>query len=164
VQKLEVGELKERHRLQQMCRAHYSRIRAEQDNLMYFEWYQRRTVSSEFERETIEWEPEESETDQWQNEQEDDMTFKISQQRLLEMLAIEEECNCDISAGVDYGIHLGDYIASVVNVSPPLLNGEKLMSLLKEELGNRLTQMELEELAAAVQAGVRARVEGQQSA
>jgi hypothetical protein len=92
------------------------------------------------------------------------MTFKISQQRLLEMLAIEEECNCDISAGVDYGIHIGDYIASVVNLSPPLLNGEKLMGLLKEELGNRLTQTELEALAAEVQAEVRARVEGQQSA
>jgi hypothetical protein len=92
------------------------------------------------------------------------MTFKISQQRLLEMLAIEEECNCDISAGVDYGIHLGDYIASVVNDSPPLLNGEKLMGLLREDLGNRLTQSELEKLAAEVQADVRARVERQQSA
>jgi hypothetical protein len=93
------------------------------------------------------------------------MTFKIDQQRLLEMLAVEEECGCDISAGVDQGIHLGDYIASVLNAPEPLLNAEKLMTLLQEDLGDRLTLVELAELAATLQAGVRARVEeGQQSA
>jgi hypothetical protein len=92
------------------------------------------------------------------------MTFKIDQQQLLEMLAVEEECDCDISAGVDREGLLGDYIARVLNSTEPLLNAEKLMGLLQEDLGDRLTTTELAELAAALQAGVRARVEGQQSA
>lgn len=62
-------------------------------------------------------------------------------------IQIEEQSNCDIEAGLDIGQHLGDYLAKSQNY----LNRDKLMLLLREDLGGILSQEELEEMANEIQ-------------
>ncbi len=35
------------------------------------------------------------------------MTFSINDNEFWDLMQIEEETNCDISAGIDLGLHLG---------------------------------------------------------
>ena len=69
-------------------------------------------------------------------------------------IKIEDEAACDIEAGLDLGQHLGEYIAK----SQSYINHEKLMSILKEELGTILPQEDIEMIAAATQNCTRDRI------
>ncbi len=69
-------------------------------------------------------------------------------------IQIEDEVGCDIEAGLDLGQDLGEYIAKTQG----RINHEKLMSILQEELGNLLSQEELETIANATQNCVRERL------
>ncbi len=67
---------------------------------------------------------------------------------------IEEEANCDVQAGPDLGQHLGEHLAN----SQGYINHERLMVVLKEELGSFLSQNDLEVIANATQDCVRDRI------
>jgi hypothetical protein len=75
------------------------------------------------------------------------MTFKISEDRLQQLLQIEESVNCDIGAGLDHGAHLGAYLADAMQH----LDQTKLVALLQSELGALLEAEEVEVIAAQVQ-------------
>jgi hypothetical protein len=92
------------------------------------------------------------------------MTFKIDEGRLLELAAIEAECNCDIIAGVDYGPNIGRYIQTRLATPAEGLNHEKLVSFLEEELGERLPSNDIENLASELELRVQERIAQRQSA
>lgn len=75
------------------------------------------------------------------------MSGKFGEKWLDWAVEIEEKADCDIEAGSDLGRYLGEYLAKSRNY----INREKLMSFLQEELGNLLSQRELEEIANATQ-------------
>jgi hypothetical protein len=79
------------------------------------------------------------------------MTFKIDESRFLELAAIEAECDCDIIAGVDYGANIGRYIQTHLATPAEVLNREKLVSFLEEELGERLPSDDIENLASELE-------------
>lgn len=60
---------------------------------------------------------------------------------------IEEEANCDIQAGLDLGQYLGEHLAN----SQGYISHERLMVVLKEELGSFLSPDDLEVIANATQ-------------
>lgn len=79
------------------------------------------------------------------------MTFSISDQEFWNLVQIEEETNCDISAGLDLGSHLGEYLADAINY----IDECKLMALLQSELNSVLSSDEIEAIANVVQAQIR---------
>ena len=83
------------------------------------------------------------------------MTFDISDKEFWELVEIEEETNCDISAGIDLGPHLGEYLADAVNY----INDHKLIALLQEDLSSILSPDEIEALANVVQSQVRRHIQ-----
>lgn len=83
------------------------------------------------------------------------MTFSISDQEFWELVQIEEETNCDISAGIDLGPHLGKYLVDAVNY----INDHKLIALLQEDLSSILSPDEIEAIANVVQAQVRRHIQ-----
>jgi len=76
------------------------------------------------------------------------MEFKITEEEAREMARFEEEVGGDISAGPDWGVHLGSVMALALNQ----VDRAKLMELLHEQLGNVLSQSEIEEACVSVQA------------
>lgn len=83
------------------------------------------------------------------------MTFSISDKEFWSGVQIEEETNCDISAGIDLGSHLGEYLADAVNY----INDHKLIALLQEDLSSILSPDEIEVIANVVQAQVRRHIQ-----
>ncbi len=75
------------------------------------------------------------------------MTFQISNDRLQELLKIEESVNCDIGAGIDHGANLGAYLSDAMQY----VDRSKLMALLQAELGELLPTDDLEAIAQQVQ-------------
>lgn len=75
------------------------------------------------------------------------MTGEYGDKWLDWAIRIEEQAGCDIEAGLELGQHLGDYLVKSQNY----INREKLMLLLREELGEILSPTELEEMANAIQ-------------
>jgi len=92
------------------------------------------------------------------------MTFKIDEKRFQELVALEEECNCNIGAGIDYGSHIGKYIATVLQTQSQLLNPDRLITFLQGELGEQLSTEDLNAIAAEMQEQVCRRIVQQQSA
>jgi hypothetical protein len=82
------------------------------------------------------------------------MSSNLNEEWLKWAVQLEDEAACDIEAGLNIGQHLGEYIAN----SQGYINHEKLMSILKEELGAFLSQEELEIIANATQNYVSERV------
>jgi predicted amino acid racemase len=74
------------------------------------------------------------------------MTFKITDDRLQQLLQIEESVNCDIGAGIDYGPNLGAYLATATQY----IDHDKLINLLHAEIGELLPTEDLEAIAAQV--------------
>ncbi len=72
-------------------------------------------------------------------------------------LQIEEGSDSDISAGLDIGEHLGEYLNELAE-SQNCLSKEKLMAILQEELGNVLSQDDLESIVSDTQSLVRKRI------
>jgi hypothetical protein len=62
--------------------------------------------------------------------------FEFDEEWLREAARIEEEADCDIQAGFDWGANLGDYIASARS----FISQEKLMTVFQEELEGLLSQ------------------------
>ena len=75
------------------------------------------------------------------------MNGNFDQKWLAWAIQIEDEVGCDIEAGLDLGQNLGKYLARTQG----RINHAKLMSILQEELGNLLSQSELEFIADATQ-------------
>lgn len=86
------------------------------------------------------------------------MDFKLDEAELRAIQAtprqanaqIEEEADCDISAGADWSVR------SPYSQHP--INHEKLIALLQDELGEVLSLEELEDMALKVQEQARCRV------
>jgi hypothetical protein len=74
------------------------------------------------------------------------MTFKMSDERLQQLLQIEESVNCDIGAGIDQGANLGAYLAAATQY----VDHTKLVALLQSEIGGLLPAEDLEAIAAEV--------------
>jgi hypothetical protein len=75
------------------------------------------------------------------------MTFKISNDRLQELLTIEESVHCDIGAGIEHGANLGTYLSDAMQY----VDRSKLVALLQSELGELLPTADLEAIAHQVQ-------------
>ena len=79
------------------------------------------------------------------------MALTLEDEWLEETARLEAEAGCSASAGFDWGADGGAYLTSrKASISP-----EKLMHFLKEELGQLLSQAELESIAADVQQSAR---------
>ncbi|MEH2156523.1 hypothetical protein [Nostoc sp.] len=83
------------------------------------------------------------------------MSGKVSRQWLQWANKIEDEVNCDVEAGLDLGKNLGDYLLKSQNY----IDRRKLICLLKEELGNLLSEEEIDIIANATQNCVRDRIQ-----
>jgi hypothetical protein len=66
---------------------------------------------------------------------------------------IEDEADCDISAGLDHGQHLGEYLEMVMS-KPKSISHSRLLSVLHDELGTSLTEEEIKKLASDIQSQV----------
>jgi protein-arginine kinase activator protein McsA len=92
------------------------------------------------------------------------MQFQISDAQVRAMARLEIEAGCDVSAGPDYGIHLG----KVMELAFHQVNREKFVNLLSQEVGNVLSREEIEEVASNIQAQIQElvaeKVSSQQSA
>ncbi|MDZ7962086.1 MAG: hypothetical protein RMY34_30160 [Aulosira sp. DedQUE10] len=83
------------------------------------------------------------------------MSGKVSKQWLEWASQVEDEVNCDVEAGLDLGKRLGDYLGK----SQIYIDRNKLLCLLQEELGNFLSEGEIEIIANATQNCVRDRIQ-----
>jgi hypothetical protein len=83
------------------------------------------------------------------------MTPSMSDREFWNLVQIEEETNCDISAGPDLGPHLGEYLAAAINY----IDDRKLIALLQSELSGVLSSEEIEAIANGVQAQVRRHIQ-----
>jgi hypothetical protein len=88
------------------------------------------------------------------------MTFKMSDERLQQLLQIEESVNCDIGAGIDQGANLGAYLAAATQY----VDHTKLVALLQSEIGGLLPAEDLEAIAAEVQQQVYQHLQQRRSA
>jgi hypothetical protein len=84
------------------------------------------------------------------------MEFKITEAQARAMARFEEEAGCDISAGPDYGVHLGKVMALALNQVE--VDRGKFVDLLYDQLGNVLSREEIEEVASSFQAQLQARL------
>jgi len=78
------------------------------------------------------------------------MDFKLDEAELRAIAQIEEEADCDISAGANWSVR------SPYAQHP--INHEKLIALLQDGLGEVLSLEELEDIALTVQEQARCRV------
>jgi hypothetical protein len=87
------------------------------------------------------------------------MTFKLDHQRIEELVQLEEELNCDISAGTKLNSSLGQPSFGF----PNYIDNHKLTSLLQNELGGILSEGEIGDLAQELQNQIRHRVSERQA-
>lgn len=86
------------------------------------------------------------------------MEFKITEAQARAMARFEEEVGCDISAGPDYGIHLGKVM--VLALQPVEVDREKFIEFLSQQVGNVLSPAEIEEVAVSFQTQIQERIAG----
>jgi hypothetical protein len=82
------------------------------------------------------------------------MSFKFNEEWLKNAVQIEDEVDCDIQAGLDFGRNSDTYISTVNNY----INHERLMIVLKKSLGTIFQNDELELLASELQCHTREQV------
>jgi hypothetical protein len=82
------------------------------------------------------------------------MSFKFDEEWLKNAVQIEDEADCDIQAGLDFGQNSDTYISNAKDY----INYEKLMLILQESLGTIFQDDELELLASDLQDRTRERV------
>lgn len=70
-------------------------------------------------------------------------SLDMSESQWAKMLAIEEETDCDVSAGFDYGQNTSAYLA----LGKKYIDSEKLLTLLHERLEPFLTTEDIEHIA-----------------
>jgi|GEM_PF-1661085 len=73
--------------------------------------------------------------------------IKFDEKWLREAVAIEDEANCDIHAGLELGQNLGKYVTNTKNS----INRQKLLSVLEEGFDGILSLNEIEEMADELQ-------------
>ncbi len=83
------------------------------------------------------------------------MEFKITAEEALEMARFEEEVGCEISAGPDYGVHLGEVLEFVLRQG----DRAKFVEVLTQQVGDALSPEEIEAVAVSFQVQVEARLE-----
>lgn len=82
------------------------------------------------------------------------MEFKLDEAELRQLAQIEAETHCDIGAGFDWGQSLGNYLSQATHA----VNQARLLEVLRDSLGDVLSQEELEEAAQNIQEQLRNRV------
>jgi hypothetical protein len=82
------------------------------------------------------------------------MAFKITEAQARSMAWFESEAGCEVSAGPDYGIYLGDVMALALHP----VDREKFVDLLCDEFGTVLSAEEIEEVASSFQTQVQERI------
>jgi hypothetical protein len=82
------------------------------------------------------------------------MSMAFNDEWLQWAVKVEDEAGCDIEAGLNFGQHSGEYLAKTQNYIDP----EKLMAILREELGTLLSQAELQKIVDAMQKDVHNRI------
>jgi hypothetical protein len=82
------------------------------------------------------------------------MNFEFDEKWLENAVQIEDESNCDIQAGLEFGQDAHTYISEAKSY----IDYEKLMVILKEGLGAIFQNDELESLASDLQSCTRERV------
>ena len=70
------------------------------------------------------------------------------------MARFESESGCEISAGPDYGVHLGQ----VMSLALHPVDREKFVQLLCDQFGTVLSQEEIEEVASSFQMQLQERI------
>jgi hypothetical protein len=90
------------------------------------------------------------------------MEFKITEAEAREMAKLEEESGCDISAGLDWGIHLDKVMRLAVHpddsAEPTLRERNKFIDLLSEQFGSVMSSDEIEEVATSFQTQIQERL------
>jgi hypothetical protein len=109
------------------------RLRTSADEDQYWDWEQNQTSKSS--KEAL-------------------MEFKITTEEALKMAKFEEEANCNISAGTDWGIHLDKVMELALNPIDP----DQLLELIRHQLGNILSLDEIEDLVANFQTQAQAKI------
>lgn len=82
------------------------------------------------------------------------MAFKITEAQARSMARFESEAGCEISAGLDYGVHLGEVMALALHP----VDREKFVDLLCDEFWTVLSAEEIEEVASSFQIQLQERI------
>ena len=77
--------------------------------------------------------------------------IKFDEKWLREAVAIEDEAECDIHAGLELGQNLSGYVRNAKS----FINRQKLISVLKEGLNEVLSPQDIEEMADELQKEVK---------
>jgi len=72
---------------------------------------------------------------------------KFDEKWLREVVAIEDEANCDIHAGLELGQNLDEYVTNAKSY----INRQKLISILKEGYEEILSPIDIEKMADELQ-------------
>ena len=87
------------------------------------------------------------------------MPFTFNESRLIQAMQLEDAVGCDIQAGLDVGANAHAYLAGADLASAEgYLAQDKLMAVLQDELGNTLSQDDLDLIACSTQQAVHERL------
>lgn len=75
------------------------------------------------------------------------MNLEIDDAELLRLAQIEDEADCDISAGFDHGEYLGGYLSQALNS----ISYERLKEMLHNRVGNAMSVEELDAVVSSIQ-------------
>jgi hypothetical protein len=73
--------------------------------------------------------------------------FEIDEEELLRMNQIEEECGCDVIAGIDHGVNLGNYLRQTMNS----ISYDQLKEILNSKTGKVLLTEDVDEIVSEIQ-------------
>ncbi|MFM7887156.1 MAG: hypothetical protein ACKPCM_10800 [Pseudanabaena sp.] len=74
--------------------------------------------------------------------------FDMDEAEMLRDVQIEDESGCDIRAGIDHGVNLGNYLFEKINI----ISYDELKEILVEsKVGNILSSEEIDEVTAKIQ-------------
>ncbi len=73
--------------------------------------------------------------------------FDIDDEELRRMNQIEEECGCDVIAGVDHGVNLGNYFCQTMNS----ISYDQLKEILNSKTGKVLSPEDVDEIVSEIQ-------------
>ena len=73
--------------------------------------------------------------------------FDLDDEELLRMNQIEEECGCDVIAGIDHGVNLGNYLRQTMNS----ISYDQLKEILNSKTGKVLLTEDVDEIVSEIQ-------------
>jgi len=73
--------------------------------------------------------------------------FDIDDEELLRMNQIEEDCGCDVIAGVDHGVDLGNYLCQTMNS----ISYDQLKAILNSKTGKVFSSEDVDEIVSEIQ-------------